>query len=227
MPPNEPSVPCPVCGLPLSREAQRCTRCGTEYSELKGSAGESPTLIRLKASEPLEARVIIDDLVDTLSARFQGLRRLGQGGMGLVYVARDPLLKRDVAIKVLAPEFSNDSGARERFVREAQAAAAVAHPNVVNIFQVGELKATRLPYFVMQFIEGNTLEQEYPQGTAVSEPVARRVIAEVASALGAAHAVRTHPVWCRPCMLRDCPIDHQCMRGVGVAAVLASARRTL
>ena len=45
--------------------------------------------------------------------------------------------------------------------------------------------------------------------------------------LGAAHAVLTHPVWCRPCMLRDCPIDHQCMRGVGVAAVLASARRTL
>ena len=45
--------------------------------------------------------------------------------------------------------------------------------------------------------------------------------------LGEAHAVLTHPVWCRPCMLRECPLDHQCMRGVGVPAVLASARRTL
>ena len=45
--------------------------------------------------------------------------------------------------------------------------------------------------------------------------------------LGAAHAILTHPVWCRPCMLRECPLDHQCMRGVGVAAMLASARRTL
>jgi heptosyltransferase-2 len=45
--------------------------------------------------------------------------------------------------------------------------------------------------------------------------------------LGDAHAVLTHPVWCRPCMLRECPLDHQCMRGIGVAAVLASARRTL
>jgi heptosyltransferase-2 len=45
--------------------------------------------------------------------------------------------------------------------------------------------------------------------------------------LGATHAVLTHPVWCRPCMLRECPLDHQCMRGIGVPAVLASARRTL
>ena len=45
--------------------------------------------------------------------------------------------------------------------------------------------------------------------------------------LGAAHAVLTHPVWCRPCMLRECPLDHRCMRGIGVAAVLTSARRTL
>ena len=44
--------------------------------------------------------------------------------------------------------------------------------------------------------------------------------------LGDAHAVLTHPVWCRPCMLRECPLDHRCMRGLGVDAVLASARRT-
>jgi hypothetical protein len=108
--------------------------------------------------------------------------------MGLVYTARDPLLKRDVAIKVLAPEFRDDDGARERFLREAPAAAAVAHPNVVGIFQVGELRTTRIPYFIMQFVEGTTVEQAYPRGTAVPEPVARRIISEIAAALGAAHA---------------------------------------
>ncbi len=107
--------------------------------------------------------------------------------MGIVYTARDPLLKRDVAVKVLAPEFREDVGARERFVREAQAAAAVAHPNVVNIFQVGELTATKIPYFVMQFIEGATLEQAYPRGSAAPEAATRRIVGEVAAALAAAH----------------------------------------
>lgn len=151
-------------------------------------SGDSPTLVRLKASEPLDMQELVADLVATLSPRFQGLRRLGQGGMGLVYVAREPLLKRDVAIKILAPEFRGDVGARERFQREAQAAAAVAHPNVVNIFQVGELNTTRLPYFVMQFVEGKTVEQAYPRGTAAPESVARRIVVEVAAALAAAHA---------------------------------------
>ena len=107
--------------------------------------------------------------------------------MGIVYTARDPLLKRDVAVKVLAPEFREDAGARERFVREAQAAAAVAHPNVVNIFQVGELTATKIPYFVMQFIEGATLEQAFPRGSSAPEGAARRITGEVAAALAAAH----------------------------------------
>jgi len=148
----------------------------------------SATFARLTASEPIAAHELIADLVETLAPRFQGLTRLGQGGMGIVYTARDPLLKRDVAVKVLAPEFREDVGARERFVREAQAAAAVAHPNVVNIFQVGELTATKIPYFVMQFVEGATLEQAYPRGSAAPEPAARRIAGEVAAALAAAHA---------------------------------------
>lgn len=147
----------------------------------------SATFARLTASEPIAAHELIADLIETLAPRFQGLTRLGQGGMGIVYTARDPLLKRDVAVKVLAPEFREDVGARERFVREAQAAAAVAHPNVVNIFQVGELTATKIPYFVMQFIEGATLEQAYPRGNAAPEAATRRIVGEVAAALAAAH----------------------------------------
>lgn len=136
----------------------------------------------------MDEQALTDELIATFAPRFEGLHLLGRGGMGLVYVARDPQLKRDVAIKVLAPEFGSDAEAHERFLREAQAAAAVAHPNVASIFQVGELATSRLPYFIMQFIEGNTLDQTYPKGTAVPEPVARRVISEIAAALGAAHA---------------------------------------
>lgn len=187
MPPAEMTMPCPVCGLPIQSDAGRCAHCHTDFSSTTMGLGDASTLVRLKTTEPLNSQDLVEDLVESLSPRFQGMRRLGQGGMGLVYIARDPLLKRDVAIKVLAPEFREDHDARERFVREAQAAAAVAHPNVVGIFQVGELNKSRIPYFVMQFIEGSTVEDAYPHGTPVPEPAARRIIAEIAAALAAAH----------------------------------------
>ena len=181
-------VPCPVCKQPIAATSARCLHCGTDFSAPTMVAATGSTLTRLSTGQPAESQPLLEDLVATLGQRFHGLRRLGRGGMGEVFLGRDPLLKRDVAIKVLAPEWAADTSARERFVREAQAAAAVAHPNVVSIFQVGELQTTRSPYFIMQFIEGNTLDQEFPQGTPAPEASARRIIAEVAAALAAAHA---------------------------------------
>ncbi|HEY5490621.1 MAG TPA: protein kinase, partial [Gemmatimonadaceae bacterium] len=150
--------------------------------------GDSPTIVRLRAAEPVDAHAMIDDLVATLTPRFQVVRRLGQGGMGTVYLGWDPLLRRNVAIKVLTPEFAADPSAKARFIREAQAAAAVAHRNVVNIFQVGELQQTGAPYFVMQFIDGQTLDAAFPRGKPAAQSPAKRIIGEVAAALAAAHA---------------------------------------
>jgi tRNA A-37 threonylcarbamoyl transferase component Bud32 len=110
---------------------------------------------------------------------------LGEGGMGLVFVGRDITLKRDVAIKVLSPALADDSVARVRFTREAEAAAAVSHPNIVGVFQVGDLPHSHIPFFVMQYVEGPTLADA--AGRVFPEPRVRRLVAEVASALAAAH----------------------------------------
>lgn len=123
-----------------------------------------------------------------LSPRIQLLRRLAGGGMSRVYLGRDPSLRRLVAIKVLSEELANDPVARERFTREAEAAAAIVHPHVIDIYQVDTLPRGGKPYFVMQFVDGPTLQQEILSGRSVPEPLAKAVIGEVASALAAAHA---------------------------------------
>ena len=79
---------------------------------------------------------------------------VGRGGMGIVLKAQDPRLNRTVAVKVMAPELAANPTARKRFLREAQAAAAVAHPHVVTIHAVDE---DRLPYLVMELVQGISL----------------------------------------------------------------------
>ena len=140
----------------------------------------------LAAFQDASANAIADELRTALEPGIQLLRPLGAGAMGLVFLGRDPLLKRLVAIKVLSPTVA-DAEMRARFVREAEASAAVAHPNVAGIFLVGELPASRMPYFVMQFIEGRTLAEEIADG-AISESRVKRLVGEIASALAAAHA---------------------------------------
>jgi tRNA A-37 threonylcarbamoyl transferase component Bud32 len=128
------------------------------------------------------------ELAMVLAPGMQVLGILGEGGMGVVYLSRDPVLKRSVAVKVLAPQLADDPEARARFLREAQAAAAVSHPNVVSIYQVGTLPDSGTPFFVMQLVDGTPLDQVYPIGHPAREHQVRRVIGEIASALAAAHA---------------------------------------
>ncbi len=115
------------------------------------------------------------------------VRRLGEGGMGSVFLAREPALKRLVAVKVLAPQLASDPNARARFEREAQAVAGLAHANVVAIHGVGEL-ADGTPYFVMQHVAGRSMAARLEAEGPLDLDEARRIIGEVASALAAAHA---------------------------------------
>lgn len=112
-------------------------------------------------------------------------RELGRGGMGVVYLARDVQLDRDVAIKVLPPELAANAVARERFLREARTAAGLSHPHIVPIHRVGE--AQGVVFFVMSYIAGETLGQRLrTQGPLPPGDVAR-VLREVAWALAYAH----------------------------------------
>jgi hypothetical protein len=109
---------------------------------------------------------------------------LGRGGMGVVLLAFDPALHREVAIKVMAPQLASLPSARQRFTREAQAAAQIAHDNVVTIHAVAEFKG--LPYLVMQYVAGPSLEGSLSSGPLpIAEVV--RVGREAARGLQAAH----------------------------------------
>ena len=102
---------------------------------------------------------VLAELTDALAPKIQVLGPLGSGGMGAVYLGRDPALKRSVAIKVLPAHMRSDHEARASFLREAQAAAGIVHPNVIAIYEVGELRSGT-PYFVMQYVEGRSRGRE-------------------------------------------------------------------
>ncbi|MDE3174373.1 MAG: protein kinase [Gemmatimonadota bacterium] len=116
-------------------------------------------------------------------AHFTLLEPLGAGGMGEVYLARDEHLDRDVAVKLLSPDAASDPLATERFRREARAASAINHPNIVTVYDVGEAEGTW--YIAMELVQGQTLARA--RGTPW--PIARAgdVLAQCATALAVAH----------------------------------------
>ena len=124
-----------------------------------------------------------------LQAAFAGeyslQRELGRGGMGVVYLARDVQLDRDVAIKVLPAHLAQSTTSRERFVREARTAAGLSHPHIVPIHRVGE--AGRFVFFVMTYIDGETLGERLRTRGPLLPQEAARVMREVAWALAYAH----------------------------------------
>lgn len=112
---------------------------------------------------------------------------IGAGGMGVVLKALDPSLDRMVAIKILAPHLATSGAARQRFAREAKAAAAVLHPNVVAIHGVSDGGATGLPYLVMPYVRGTTLQTRIDCNGGLSLIEILQVAVQVADGLAAAH----------------------------------------
>jgi serine/threonine-protein kinase len=120
-----------------------------------------------------------------LAGEYSLERELGRGGMGIVYLAREVQLERLVAIKVLPAALAARPGYRERFLREARTAAQLSHPNIVPIHRVGE--AGGFVFFVMSFVEGETLGQRVRTRGPVNVATAARLLREVAWALAYAH----------------------------------------
>ncbi|NNF27078.1 MAG: protein kinase [Gemmatimonadetes bacterium] len=143
------------------------------------NSGPETTALQTPAT-PAPRLVIAPDLVV--------LRLIGQGTTGSVYLAREPSLKRLVAVKVLSDELAEHETARARFEREAQAAARVRHTNVAAVFRTGTAPDGR-PYFVMPYIKGVTLADRIKAHGAFSAGEARAMLAVLADALAAAHQV--------------------------------------
>ncbi|MGE5704801.1 MAG: protein kinase domain-containing protein, partial [Clostridia bacterium] len=120
-----------------------------------------------------------------LGGRYQLECQIGGGGMAIVYKARDIILNRQVAVKLLRPQFGYDEDFVNRFRREAQAVASLSHPNVVSVYDVGEDKDTH--YIVMEYIEGPTLKDVINTHGALPVEDAVRIAVQVCDALDHAH----------------------------------------
>jgi tRNA A-37 threonylcarbamoyl transferase component Bud32/CheY-like chemotaxis protein len=128
-----------------------------------------------------------DPRLGTVIAGYRIEERIGRGGMGVVYRAEHINLQRRAAIKIIAPDLAESAGFRERFTREARIAAALQHPNIVTVYDAGEVDGTL--YLAMQYIQGEDLSGVLMREGRLRPYRAIDVCRQVASALDAAHAM--------------------------------------
>ncbi|MFO0964333.1 MAG: protein kinase [Gemmataceae bacterium] len=125
------------------------------------------------------------DEVGRLGTKFRILRLLGKGGMGMVFLAEDTVLHRQVAIKVMLPELAADQEAADRFLREAKAIARVKHERIVSLYDMDTFNG--VPYLVMELLEGLSLQDILRQKRRLSLPQIARIGRDIAGGLAAAH----------------------------------------
>jgi serine/threonine protein kinase/Tfp pilus assembly protein PilF len=123
-------------------------------------------------------------VISLKNSHYKILEKLGEGGMGEVYLAEDTRLGRRVALKILPREFAEDEVRMRRFEQEARAASNLNHPNIVTIYDIG--RADSLPYIAAEFIDGNTL-RDYIAEQEIKPTEALEIAVQIASALDAAH----------------------------------------
>ena len=173
MPTSAQSSPCPACGAPR-RADEPCPRCLLQLG-LTRAAGGRPKA-RPEPPTPEE-----------IARHFPGLELeavIGQGGMGVVYRARQTKLGRTVALKLLAPQLSGDPAFAERFLREARAMARLEHPNIVAVHDFGETDG--LCWILMEHVEGVNLRQALAAGE-ITPARALAIVPPLCAALQAAH----------------------------------------
>jgi serine/threonine-protein kinase len=121
----------------------------------------------------------------TLAGRYELIEKIAEGGMARVYRGRDILLKRTIAVKILKDQMTGDAAFVRRFEREAQSAAALSHPHIVNIYDVGEEEGTY--FMVMEYVDGKNLKEYIREKGKLSAPEAIKITRQIAEALEQAH----------------------------------------
>ena len=167
---------CSKCQFDNPDATNFCGKCGVS---LTPGARMADSLTKTLAT-PLP--VISKDKL--IAGKYRIIEEVGHGGMGIVYKAEDLKLKRSVALKFLPPHLMDSPELKERFLIEAQAAAALSHPNICVIHEVGE--SSEHPYMAMEYVEGETLRDKIHKGPLKSEE-ALAIVVQVASGLAEAH----------------------------------------
>jgi TolB-like protein/predicted Ser/Thr protein kinase len=168
---------CPRCHSENNEGSRFCSSCAAPL-DVAGAAEAALT-------RTLQTPVQVMKPGSLVAGKYKIVEEIGQGGMGIVYKAEDLKLRRFVALKFLPPHLMNSPELKERFLIEAQAAAALNHPNICVIHEVGE--SSEHPYIAMEYVEGETLRDKIRKGPLKSEE-ALAIVGQVASGLGEAHA---------------------------------------
>ena len=165
-------------GVETIAVAKVCPQCGNEYLTSDRFCPRDGSPLRPKAGDdPLIGRVIAD--------RYLMLARLGEGGMGRVYLAEHVKMNRQCAVKVMNPSLINDTESATRFAREASNAARILHPNVAAVFDYGE--ADKVVYLVMEYVDGESLSTILRREGPLDPRRAVDIARQVADGLSAAH----------------------------------------
>ena len=159
-----------------------------------------------------------------LARRYELQELIGGGGMADVYKAQDKLLDRAVAVKILHQQYANDGEFVDKFRQEALAAAKLAHPNIVNIYDVGEEAGSQ--YIIMEYVSGPTLKEVIQQKGCLEPVEAVKIAKEIASALESAH--RHNIVHCdiKPHNILMMPDGHVKVTDFGIARAVSSSTMT-
>jgi len=168
------AITCPKCRHENPEGALYCSKCA---APLKTKEGVSLTKTLITPKESLQNG-------STVGGRYTIIEELGRGGMGVVYKAEDTRLKRTVALKFLPSELTRVPDVRERFTREAQAAAALDHPNICTVYEFDQADETS--FISMAYIEGQSLKKKIESGPLELEE-AMRIATQVAEGLQEAH----------------------------------------
>ena len=156
-----------------------------------------------------------------LDGRYKFLEKVGSGGMAEVYKARDMVLNRIVAVKILRDSLASDADFIERFNKEAQRAAGLSHPNIVSIYDVGETEG--LHYIVMEYVSRETLKNQLQKSKRLNVRESLRIVKDIARAL--AHAHSNNIVHCdiKPHNILVAPDGQVKVADFGIARAVSSA----
>ena len=172
---------CAKCSREIPPAFAFCPSCGTPNPDAPKTAADPA-----EATQLLEQNDLAKKLQAALGPNFLVEHELGEGGFAHVFAATDRKLSRRIAIKVLRPEFTGSRASVQRFIREAESAANLNHPNILPIFFVGEGEG--LVYFGMPLVEGESLDARLRREGQIPEAEVIRIGADIADALADAHA---------------------------------------